>query len=108
MGNANTGAGWGGKTNATGDRLKETCAAAFEDLRRCKAELNLGENERYSIKGYNGECDTSEYQLKRCLAFAVDPVNARILYDSSRPRERRLQANKELQKAIADSGVHRH
>lgn len=79
----------------------EVCEGSIKALLACKADLGLGLREPYKSGSYLGECDEAEFSLKRCMAFAVDPLNARILYDPNQQRSRRVQANSELQKKLA-------
>ena len=65
---------------------REECAAQFAALKQCKQRLGLRSNECYP-REYNGECDQLEMELKRCVAFVVDPANAKVFYDKTRPRK---------------------
>ena len=60
----------------------------------CKATLGLDAHAPYPLPpAYRGECDNLELELKKSLAFALDPANAAILYDPKSPRRAKVQAN---------------
>tara|TARA_B110001452_G_scaffold81990_1_gene67051 strand:+ start:449 stop:721 length:273 start_codon:yes stop_codon:yes gene_type:complete len=75
----------------------KACEAQIEALAACKKVLGLYPKQCYPAKGYKGECDRSEFDLKACHAHAVDPQSAKVLYDTSRPRAERVAANQRLQ-----------
>ena len=77
------------------------CGEPREALNACKQELGLHPRQCYP-SSYKGQCDAAEFELKKCLAFAADPRDARLLYDTSRPREARVAANARLQKKLKD------
>ena len=59
------------------------CTNTLDALHRCKRELGLMPSQCYPRKSYSGACDAAEFELKRCMAHAVDPASARVLYDAS-------------------------
>ena len=54
----------------------------------------------YPKTGYQGECDSAEFNLKQCLAFAANERDAAILYNAASPRQARVEANARLQKRL--------
>ena len=80
--------------------MYEACTEAMRALHACKRALGLQPNQCYPGKGYGGECDRSEAEFKRCLAYVADPRDAKVLYDSSATRDARVQANLRLQKKL--------
>lgn len=77
---------------------QKACEAQIEALAACKRSLGLHARQCYPANGgYRGECDRNEFDLKACLAHAVDPQSARVLYDTSKPRAERVAANMRLQ-----------
>ena len=77
------------------------CGTPRDALSACKRELGLHPRQCYP-SSYKGQCDSAEFELKQCLAFAADPRDAKLLYDASRPREVRVAANARLQKKLKD------
>ena len=77
------------------------CGEPREALNACKQELGLHPRQCYP-SSYKEQCDAAEFELKKCLAFAADPRDARLLYDTSRPREARVAANARFQKKLKD------
>ena len=77
------------------------CSTPREALNACKRELGLLPRQCYP-SSYKGQCDRTEFELKKCLAFAADPRDADTLYNASRPREARVAANTRLQKKLKD------
>ena len=77
------------------------CGTPRDALSACKRELGLHPRQCYP-SSYKGQCDSAEFALKQCLAFAADPRDAKLLYDASRPREVRVAANARLQKKLKD------
>jgi hypothetical protein len=77
------------------------CSTPRDALSACKRELGLHPRQCYP-SSYKGQCDSAEFELKQCLAFAADPRDAKLLYDASRPREVRVAANARLQKKLKD------
>jgi hypothetical protein len=60
----------------------------------CKASLGLDPNACYPLPpAYKGQCDYLELELKKSMAYAVDPTNAAILYDPNSSRKAKVQAN---------------
>ena len=76
------------------------CRRAQQALHACKAAQGLLPNQCYPMKGYGGECDESEYEYKKCISFAANPGDARILYDPKQSRLERMDANKRLMKRL--------
>jgi len=67
----------------------------------CRAGLGLKERECYPFN-YRGECDDLELRLKKCLAYALCGArDASAIYDASRPRAERLEANRRVQECLA-------
>ena len=79
-----------------GDGPQSACAQQLERVRACKQRVNLPADACYPPE-YTGECDGLEHDLKRCMAFALDPDAAAILYDVDRTRQERADANRRLQ-----------
>jgi len=64
----------------------------------CKASLGLDANACYPLPpAYKGQCDYLELELKKSMAFAVDPANAAILYDPKSSRKAKVEANQVLE-----------
>ena len=74
------------------------CGTPRDALSACKRELGLHPRQCYP-SSYKGQCDSAEFELKQCLAFAADPRDAKLLYDASRPREVRVAANARLEQS---------
>jgi hypothetical protein len=75
------------------------CAGAFAAVYHCKKEYGFQPQACYP-ESYDGQCDRVESELKKCMAFVVDPSAAAVFYDSSRTRSERSAANKVLQKKL--------
>lgn len=84
-----------------GVTMPAPCGTPRDALSACKRELGLHPRQCYP-SSYKGQCDSAEFALKQCLAFAADPRDAKLLYDASRPREVRVAANARLQKKLKD------
>ena len=80
---------------------QEACPAERAAVIDCRARLGLKERECYP-RDYRGECDDLELRLKKCLAFALcGAKDASAIYDASRPRAERLEANRRVQECLA-------
>ena len=67
----------------------------------CKAALGLAPQDPYPLPpAYKGECDELELQLKKSLSFALDPANARVLYDPKSSRKDKVEANQVVRLAL--------
>ena len=80
--------------------MDAACATPRAALVECKRKLGLLPRQCYPQPGYKGECDTAEFEWKRCLAFAANARDAAVLYDARAPRATRVAANARLQKAL--------
>ena len=76
------------------ERCYRSCADAQLSLHDCRRALGLRPGQCYPSSGYNGRCDANEFGLKKCLAFAANERDARVLYDTSQPRKARADANR--------------
>ena len=79
----------------------DSCSTPRKALYACKLDLGLHPRQCYP-SSYKGQCDRTEFELKKCEAYAADPRDAKTLYDASRPREARVAANARLQKKLKD------
>eukprot|EP00614_Pseudopedinella_elastica_P012704 CAMPEP_0172595628 /NCGR_PEP_ID=MMETSP1068-20121228/15248_1 /TAXON_ID=35684 /ORGANISM="Pseudopedinella elastica, Strain CCMP716" /LENGTH=102 /DNA_ID=CAMNT_0013394251 /DNA_START=30 /DNA_END=338 /DNA_ORIENTATION=+ len=101
----------GNSLAVTLDPFSEGSAAANakDRVAVCKRQLGLGIRDPYP-RAYRGECDDLELELKKALSFAIDPRNAKALYDPNSARSARLAANKALQpqlnKHLSGRGYH--
>ena len=85
----------------TAYRPEAACPSERAAVIDCRARLGLKERECYPF-GYRGECDHLELRLKKCLAFALcGAKDAAAIYDASRPRAERLEANARVQACLA-------
>ncbi|KAL1500659.1 hypothetical protein AB1Y20_013307 [Prymnesium parvum] len=75
----------------------KACAPAQQQLFECKRKLGLLPNQCYPSKGYQGQCDEAEFELKKCIAFDLDAKSAAVLYNPKARREDRVNANARLQ-----------
>eukprot|EP00966_Prymnesium_polylepis_P249462 5767589-Prymnesium_polylepis.1 len=75
----------------------QACAQTQHALFECKKLLGLLPQQCYPAKGYRGECDSAEFELKKCISFQLDPRSAAILYKADARREDRINANARLQ-----------
>ena len=80
------------------------CTSQQQTLHACKRSLGLLPNQCYPPK-YGGDCDKAEFEYKRCLAFAANERDARVLYDTSQPRKERAEANRRLQAKLKGFNV---
>ena len=87
------------------ERCYRSCADAQLSLHDCKRALGLLPGQCYPSSGYNGRCDANEFGLKKCLAFAANERDARVLYDTSQPRKERADANRRLQARLRGFNV---
>jgi hypothetical protein len=76
----------------------EECAQVRRALDNCKASIGLLPRQCY--RPGQSSCDAEEFAVKRCLAFAIDPRDARVLYSTSADRSQRVGANARLQKKL--------
>ena len=78
------------------------CKDKVAALHECKRAIGLFPQQCYpsSPGAYEGTCDAAEYELKKCLATAVSPKDANLLYDATAPRQARVDANARLQKKL--------
>jgi hypothetical protein len=80
--------------------MEGACKTQMAALHECKLSLGLLPNQCYPSTGYKGQCDAAEFAFKRCLAFAANRRDAKVLYDTQSPRQERVAANARLQKAL--------
>ena len=80
--------------------VEEACQASIAALHKCKQSLGLLPRQCYPPSGYSGACDAAEYELKRCMAYAVSPRDAALLYNAKAPRAARVDANARLQQKL--------
>ena len=85
----------------TGPRVDamDFCKDKVAALHACKRAIGLFPEQCYATS-YKGTCDAAEYELKKCLATAVSPKDANLLYDATAPRQARVDANARLQKKL--------
>ena len=83
-----------------GVNLADACGESYKKLAECKHKIGLLPKQCYPRTGYRGECDQAEFEFKRCLAFAANARDAKVLYDPKSPREDRVAANARLQKRL--------
>jgi len=87
------------------DKTKfQVCASAQQALHKCKRDLGLLPGQCYPT-GCKNACDAEEYAYKRCLAFAADARDAKLLYDTKAARRDRVEANQRLQKKLRPFNV---
>ena len=78
----------------------DACKSKVAALHECKQALGLLPRQCYPQTGYSGTCDQFEFEVKRCLAHAVAPRDAAVLYSTQSSRQARLDANARLQKRL--------
>lgn len=78
------------------------CSVELATRDRCKEAHGLSARDCYPVdrSKYAGQCDEAEYALRKCLALHSCTSAARILYDTSAPRPRRVEANRALQSCL--------
>ena len=77
----------------------QACADVQRALHACKRSIGLLPGQCYP-KGYKNTCDAEEFAYKRCLAFAADARDAKVVYDTKAPRADRVEANQRLQRKL--------
>ncbi|GMI09926.1 hypothetical protein TrVE_jg13468 [Triparma verrucosa] len=83
-----------GNTPSTSPNPRTTCSQYYNQLKDCKSHLTppLQLTDRYPLNATD-VCEESEYALKKCLAFALSPKSAKVLYDKNAARKDRVSAN---------------
>ena len=76
------------------------CNAAESALDACKKSIGLLPKQCYPRQGYDGRCDSLEFELKKCRAFDANARDAALLYNPQAARQARVEANARLQKRL--------
>ncbi len=82
------------------DLIHKKCDEALAARDNCKSRFGLSPRQCYPER-YQNQCDREEFELKKCISFALCFKEASILYDNKNAsRAAKLKANKRIQKCL--------